>query len=402
MSVATFSAQLQAAVSRFGAKLAPMESKILKAVDGKIATNTKSIDSRIKNLETTSEVVYWYDNYVDEGEDASNTYVNPDSRPFIKLAGLGFKSRYHPDASGQLKCKFIAAGKKDVMSIASMRTRVSSAGSFYHVECRVPPYPKGTSAEIKLYEHDGTLIPFKGAAGCNKFTVTPLYTETILVPQYPSKPTYTVTGSFNSGSNYRCQWKGNTAEFARTVTARSSSELLCGAGPTKAISDDIDDESGEGNAQLLIFTGSTLLKSAYKARNVKYYVCPHHPTASVYDCVTTCAKTTGILAGQRMYNQVGTTKWTAPFCGYVSVVAVGGGSGGGTQWSSGGGGGGGLGYIKRYAVVKDMSYVVEVGRGGSCASNAGNTHSTDGGNSYFVNTGTCTGYGGNRLAVISL
>ena len=59
-------------------------------------------------------------------------------------------------------------------------------------------------------------------------------------------------------------------------------------------------------------------------------------------------------------------------------------------------GGGGLGYIKRFKVTKDQKYTVVVGKSGTCTPNAGNTHSSDGGTSYFVNTNTVAGYGGGK------
>ena len=88
------------------------------------------------------------------------------------------------------------------------------------------------------------------------------------------------------------------------MTARSTTVLLCGAGPTKKISNDVD-KNGEGNTELNIYAGSTLLKSLTSARNVKYHICPSNTAASVFDCVTTCAKTTGKRDGQAEFKQVG-------------------------------------------------------------------------------------------------
>ena len=79
-------------------------------------------------------------------------------------------------------------------------------------------------------------------------------------------------------------------------------------------------------------------------------------------------------------------------------MAIGGGCGGGWQWSSGGGGGGGLGWIKKFKVEKGKQYTIVVGKGGDCVANAGNTHSSDGGNSYFVSSNTVQGYGGEFYA----
>ena len=78
-------------------------------------------------------------------------------------------------------------------------------------------------------------------------------------------------------------------------------------------------------------------------------------------------------------------------------MAIGGGGGGGWQWSSGGGGGGGLGWIKKFKVEKGKRYSVVVGKSGPCVTNAGNTHSADGGNSYFHSDSTVQGYGGKFL-----
>merc|ERR1719162_833755 len=96
------------------------------------------------------------------------------------------------------------------------------------------------------------------------------------------------------------------------------------------------------------------------------------------------------------FNKAGTFSYTATHCGSVSVMAVGGGGGGGYQWSSGGGGGGGLGYIKNYDVTKGKTYKIVVGNKGQCISNAGNSHQSDGGTSYFVSTNTVAGYGGGK------
>ena len=59
-------------------------------------------------------------------------------------------------------------------------------------------------------------------------------------------------------------------------------------------------------------------------------------------------------------------------------------------------GGGGLGYIKRTPVAKDQKYTVVAGKSGPCGPNAGNTHATDGGTSYFKDANTVAGYGGGK------
>lgn len=72
-----------------------------------------------------TDAAYWYDNHVEDGEDPGTTYVNPGSRPYLKLTGVGLQTRYHPDANGQLKCAFIVKGKKDLQSAGSIKAKVS-------------------------------------------------------------------------------------------------------------------------------------------------------------------------------------------------------------------------------------------------------------------------------------
>ena len=69
-------------------------------------------------------------------------------------------------------------------------------------------------------------------------------------------------------------------------------------------------------------------------RFVRYYICDTGQGSS-FDCTTTCPSSSDADAGQAEFTRIGTFKWKAPFCGFVSVMAVGGGSGGGYQWSSG-------------------------------------------------------------------
>jgi hypothetical protein len=94
--------------------------------------------------------------------------------------------------------------------------------------------------------------------------------------------------------------------------------------------------------------------------------------------------------GQQEYTSPGTYSWIAPEdVTKVSVVAVGG--GGTTDSGGGGGGGGGLGWKNNITVVPGQSYTVVVGIGGD----SGYFQSgQDGGDSYFINTTTVKGGGG--------
>ena len=98
----------------------------------------------------------------------------------------------------------------------------------------------------------------------------------------------------------------------------------------------------------------------------------------------------GNAVGQQEYTSSGTFSWTAPDgVTSVSVVAVGG-AGVGNDASNGGGagGGGGLGYKNNISVTPGQSYTVVVGAAASAFSGA------DGGDSYFINTSTVKGGGG--------
>lgn len=95
-----------------------------------------------------------------------------------------------------------------------------------------------------------------------------------------------------------------------------------------------------------------------------------------------------IYVGEHVYNTPGTYSWTAPVgVTSVSVVAVGAGSRasqGGNLYN--GGGGGGLGWKNNITVVPGTSYTVVVGAGTSVN-----------GHSYFIDTSTVAGFGGNVL-----
>lgn len=93
---------------------------------------------------------------------------------------------------------------------------------------------------------------------------------------------------------------------------------------------------------------------------------------------------------QNEFTVPGTYIWTAPVgVTTVSAVAIGGGGGQTTTHFAGGhgGGGGGLGWKNNITVVPGQQYTVVVGAGGGV--------DTQGGISYFVNTSTVAGRGGN-------
>ena len=97
------------------------------------------------------------------------------------------------------------------------------------------------------------------------------------------------------------------------------------------------------------------------------------------------------LPQQVEYTTAGTYSWVAPSGlspSAVSVVCVGGGGSYGSFQNGGcGGGGGGLGYKNNISVVAATSYTVVVGARSS-------TEPGQGGDSYFISTGTVKGGGG--------
>eukprot|EP00040_Diaphanoeca_grandis_P038291 m.256203 g.256203 ORF g.256203 m.256203 type:complete len:675 (-) comp34177_c0_seq1:118-2142(-) len=384
MSVAVTDAKIQAAIGNLEGKLQP--------ILGNATTSIAVLEAQVKMLSQSSSSLYWYDTFVYFGEEPGKTSVS-DSAPYINIAGVGFEEMFHPSASGQFICKFVA-GADTSTSSGSLASTVSPAGGeFVHLLC---PLPKSwridTEVTVSVWSHDGSEVSFEGATGANKFIFgEPMYYDVVLVSKYPQPPEYLVKGTFVVGDTYKCQFIGNTDKIERSVRATSKASLDCGAGPTSAISNDVGSvKPGEGTCVLNIFDGNKRMHGT-TAKNIKYYNC--QATAGMADCITGCPIEGS--GGQALFDSPGTGSWTATFCGTVSVVAVGSGGGGGYQWSSGGGGGGGVGWIRSYPVTKGSSYKVVVGAGGPCSNNAGNSQ-VRGETSYFVSTNVVAGYGGGR------
>jgi hypothetical protein len=95
--------------------------------------------------------------------------------------------------------------------------------------------------------------------------------------------------------------------------------------------------------------------------------------------------------GQQAYTSPGTYTWVAPVgITSISVVCIGAGAPGQNSPEAGGGGGG-LGWKNNISVVPGNSYTVVVGAGNtSTGSSIGSA-----GTSYFINTSTVAGFGGN-------
>ena len=116
---------------------------------------------------------------------------------------------------------------------------------------------------------------------------------------------------------------------------------------------------------------------------------------------TTATSSGGAAVGQALYNLGGLSYWTCPEgVTSVCVVCIGGGEAThGSQWSNSGGRGGGLGWKNDIPVSAGTSYDVMVGRAGGAGTDPHNTSSGNnynGGNSYFIDTGTVCGEGGGK------
>ena len=105
-----------------------------------------------------------------------------------------------------------------------------------------------------------------------------------------------------------------------------------------------------------------------------------------------------ITTGQQAYTTTGTHSWTCPSGVFsVSVVCIGGGGGGGRfDYSYASGAGGGLGWRNNISVTPGQSYTVVVGGGGASGIPVGEQAGQNGGDSYFISTGTVAGFGGTR------
>ena len=109
---------------------------------------------------------------------------------------------------------------------------------------------------------------------------------------------------------------------------------------------------------------------------------------------TATSFTSGLPVGQQAYTSPGTYTWTAPaHVTSVSVVVVGAGGSGAKWHDSCGGGGGALAYKTNITVVPGDAYTVVVGSPGGRRQSQ-DTLGQNGGDSYFMNTGTVWAQGG--------
>jgi len=375
-------------------------------IDAKVKSSLESYDERIRYLERTAQAaqsvggqLYWMDMNVLDGEAIGKTYVTPfKSGTILKIIGIGFDEFYHPKLQHTFQCHFYSKGIKNETTYATVVSSQKDGATYYHLECEAPKYEELIRVQVIVTSHGGSVVPFRGIKGGNFFDVETTFTKVTRKQNFPDAPTYEIEGNFVVNTQYRCTYTGDLRSFTRAVTARDAKILNCGKGPEFSISSDASD-SKEGTAILSLqqITSKGLLEmkaASVDITKIKYTICSSKSGGSVFDCITGCPLSNG-AAGQAQFTSPGLYSWKAPFCGDISVVAIGGGGGGGWQWSSGGGGGGGLGWIRKFQVVKGQSYKVVVGRGGHCQNNARNG-GTQADNSYFKDLNTVAGYGGGR------
>ena len=243
----------------------PIEEK-LKTLDAKIDAATKPLAEKIKGIDTkiassaaSADPVYWFDNNVAENEAEGKTYVTPGQSVKLKITGVGFEPRYHPNANGQIACKFTPKDKKlkAGSSMGSIVAMATNGKVYFHVDCPTPAYPKGATITVEIAEHNGKAIPFIGCPTCNTYLVDAIHEDTKIVSNYPKQPTYNVFGIWGVGAEYKCLFKGSEGTFTRTVKAAKREEMSCGEGPSNKIS---SITGGKGRAKLIIYSGTDEVK----------------------------------------------------------------------------------------------------------------------------------------------
>jgi hypothetical protein len=131
-----------------------------------------------------------------------------------------------------------------------------------------------------------------------------------------------------------------------------------------------------GSSSPVVVTGLTT-GTAYSFRVFANNAYGNSPASASTNVITPAA------IGQEAFISAGTYSWVAP-SGVTSVSVVAVGAGGGNSTSKFAGGGGGLGWKNNITVVPGNAYTVVVGAGTVGA----------GGDSYFINTSTVRGGGG--------
>lgn len=207
---------------------------------------------------------------------------------------------------------------------------------------------------------DGTVIVFAASSSVNEnatlsFTVST--TDTPVTTLYWQVVNNTTTNTDFSATSGTVTVTAGSGTFNITTTADLSTE------------------------------GSETFRVDVRSQSISGPVVASSSNVTITDTSTT-------PVNQVAYTTAGTFTWTAP-AGVVSVsvLCVGGGGGGGfySTNSGGGGGGGGLGYKNNITVVPGQTYTVVVGNGTSLNTTL---NTVTAGSSYFINTSTVAGNGG--------
>ena len=218
----------------------------------------------------------------------------------------------------------------------------------------------------------------------------------------------TILNATGGGGANLLYWNTNTVSFAFTNSTQTLGNLTATSPSGQAVTYSI--QSGSAMAGFNYFSGNGVMsytaQSSVTSLTVSNIVIQASTTTQSITRPFRLVRVVSI--GEQSFTTPGTYSWTAPDgVTSVCVVCVGGGGAGMSTWggsSAPGGGGGGLGWKNNIAVVPGQSYTVVVGAGAAAVAVVGSgiaIATSNGGDSYFIDSSTVAGLGGKSAAAQS-